>query len=86
MAGDAASFVIVDPNLRNVVGHYFEYDRTVAEGAAAAGYRTVVLGAHDIEPEIARPLGAQGVFTRDIWGLQGHGSRWRVGFNKLRDN
>ncbi len=86
VAERGVSFVIVDPNLRNVVGHYFEYDRAVAEGAAEAGYDSFVLAAHDVDPAIAAQLGARAVFTRDIWGLSGPGSRLRVGIGKLRDN
>ncbi len=80
------AFYIVDPNLRNVVGHYFEYDRTVAEGAAENGYRTVILANRDVEPAIAARVGAHPVFTRDIWGLAGAGSFLARALGKLRDN
>ena len=79
-------FYIVDPNLRNVGGHYFEYDRAVAEGATANGYETVILAHRDVEPTIAAKVGAHPVFTRDIWGLAGPGSRLAIAIGKLRDN
>lgn len=80
-------FHVVDPNLRDVVGHYYAYDRAVSEGAAAHGYKPVIMAHRDVEPAIARRIGAHGVFTRDIWGL----SRRKNGlvgrlFGKLRDN
>lgn len=80
------AFYIVDPNLRNVVGHYFEYDRTVAEGAAENGYETIILANRDVEPAIAARVGAHPVFTRDIWGLAGAGSFLARAIGKLRDN
>lgn len=80
-------FHIVDPNLRDVVGHYFEYDRTVAEGAAAIGYTPVIMANHAVEAAIARQVGAHAVFRRDIWGLasQGGGLVGRA-IGRLRDN
>ncbi len=77
---------IVDPSLKNVAGHYFEYDRAVAEGAREAGYDPVVLGSRDVEPAIAEKLGARKVFTRDVWGLAGPGTRFQVALNMMRDN
>ncbi len=85
--GARGLFHIVDPNLRNVVGHYFEYDRAVAEGARDLGYRVVIHAHRDVEPGIAARVGAQPVFSRDIWGLAGRGGGriTRMVF-KLRDN
>lgn len=80
------AFYIVDPNLRNVVGHYFEYDRTVAEGAVENGYRTIILANRAVEPAIAERVGAHPVFTRDIWGLAGAGSFLARALGKIRDN
>ncbi len=80
-------FHIIDPNLRDLVGHYFEYDRAVAEGAAARGYKPIIMAHRAVEPEIARRVGAHAVFTRDIWGLASRGgSRISRLLDKLRDN
>lgn len=61
-------FCIVDPSLRDFVGHHFSYDASVAEAAEAAGFRAVALGPRDAIPEIRERLRVEPVFRRDIWG------------------
>ncbi|MBX9698675.1 MAG: glycosyltransferase, partial [Acetobacteraceae bacterium] len=61
-------FCIVDPSLRDFVGHHFAYDVSVAEAAEAAGFRAVALGPRDARPEVTARLPVTPVFRRDIWG------------------
>lgn len=63
----ARAFCIVDPNLKDIVGHYFAYDAAVANGARQAGYQPIVLAHRDVESELAASVGAQPVFSEDIW-------------------
>jgi glycosyltransferase involved in cell wall biosynthesis len=61
-------FCIVDPSLRDFVGHHFAYDLSVARAAGAAGFEAVALGHHAVIPEVARALRVVPCFRRDIWG------------------
>jgi glycosyltransferase involved in cell wall biosynthesis len=62
------AFCIVDPSLKDFVGHHFEYDRSVAAAAAAAGYLPRVLGHREVRPDIRAVLPVEPAFRRDIWG------------------
>uniref|UniRef100_UPI0035B29C79 glycosyltransferase n=1 Tax=Phenylobacterium sp. TaxID=1871053 RepID=UPI0035B29C79 len=59
---------VVDPSLRDLVGHHFEYDAATLEGARALGVEAVVLGHRNADAEIAQALGVRPVFGFDIWG------------------
>jgi glycosyltransferase involved in cell wall biosynthesis len=58
---------IVDPNLRDFVGHHFAYDHAVVEAAHTAGFKPLLLGHRSLPEEIAREAGARGAFSDDIW-------------------
>jgi len=62
------AFIIVDPSLRDFVGHHHAYDSTVAHAAGLAGFRAVVLGHRDAIPAVAEGLELVRCFRRDIWG------------------
>ena len=68
--------IIIDPNLKDVLGHYFEYDAAVARGAVAIGRKPLVLANAGVEPAIAAEIGAVGTFRQDIWPPPGKRSRW----------
>jgi SAM-dependent methyltransferase/glycosyltransferase involved in cell wall biosynthesis len=63
----ARTLVIADPNLKNLTGHYFEYDRAVAEAAVRSGFDCITL-AHS---EAALPPGMScsvaKVYSGDMW-------------------
>src|SRR5262245_6527749 len=63
----ARTLIILDPNLRNLQGHYFEYDRSVAEAAIRKGLECVIL----CHREAALPSGLEfaihRVYSADIW-------------------
>src|SRR5947209_9125887 len=61
-------FCIVDPSLKDFVGHHFAYDEAVAHAAEAAGYRAVVLAHRDVTETIAGSVEVRRCFRRDIWG------------------
>jgi glycosyltransferase involved in cell wall biosynthesis len=61
-------FCIVDPSLRDFVGHHFSYDHAVAHAAAAANYRTVILAHRDVSSAIAGIADVRRCFRRDMWG------------------
>ena len=62
------AFIIVDPSLRDFVGHHHAYDSAVAGAAGQAGFRPVVLGHHAAIPAVAEGLELMPCFRRDIWG------------------
>jgi glycosyltransferase involved in cell wall biosynthesis len=61
-------FCIVDPSLRDFVGHHFSYDNAVARAAAAVGYRVVVLAHRDVSAAITGIADVRRCFRRDMWG------------------
>jgi len=58
---------ILDPNLRSHVGHYFEYDRSIAEAALERGYNCAVLGHRDFALEEVTSFQVYPVYSADIW-------------------
>jgi glycosyltransferase involved in cell wall biosynthesis len=60
-------FCIVDPCLKDMEGHHFEYDRSVAEAARRRGYEVLVLGHRQVEAAIDVRLDVRKTFRRDIW-------------------
>ncbi len=66
---------IVDPNLRDFVGHHFAYDHAVAEAARGAGFLPLVLGHRALPEAIARQAGAVPAFSDDIWAHRGTGGK-----------
>ena len=63
------SLIVVDPSLKDFVGHHYEYDRAICAGAKAAGLQPVVLGHAQAIPEIAQALPFRATFSRDMWQL-----------------
>ena len=81
------NFYIVDPNLQNLVGHYFEYDASVARASQEAGYQAILLAHRRIDPAIAARVGAVPTFEEDIWG-SGSASKDRIrrGLESIKAN
>lgn len=61
-------FIIVDPCLRDFVGHYYEYDASVCQAAREDGFDTQILGHIDAIPAICDLPGFKGTFPFDAWG------------------
>src|SRR5690348_3280914 len=61
------TFFLVDPNLRDLTGHYFEYARSLVQPVERLGYLYVALGHRQADPVVARSIPFEGVFTRTIW-------------------
>src|ERR1039458_7302772 len=61
-------FCIVDPSLKDFVGHHFAYDDAVARGAVAAGFRAVILAHREVSEAIAGSTDVLRCFRRDMWG------------------
>jgi glycosyltransferase involved in cell wall biosynthesis len=86
-ASNAPVFCVVDPNLRDFVGHHFAYDHAVALAASAAGFTPLLLGHQGMPAEIAREAGARGAFRDDIWARRHGGGplgRWLDGHARNR--
>ncbi|HXO13341.1 MAG TPA: hypothetical protein VN871_13350, partial [Mycobacterium sp.] len=47
------TFCIVDPTLKNLVGHHFVYDAAVAHAASQNGYVPLILAHRIVERQIA---------------------------------
>ncbi len=60
-------FCIVDPSLRDFIGHHYAYDASVARAASAAGFRAVTLAHRRVLSEIAASLAVVPCFRRDMW-------------------
>jgi glycosyltransferase involved in cell wall biosynthesis len=58
---------IVDPSLRDFVGHHFSYDNALAAGAADAGFRPVILAHKAVSATISGRVHLRPCFHRDIW-------------------
>ena len=61
---------ILDQNLKNLIGHYFEYDRSVAEAAIRRGCECTVLAHEAADLPAGLPFDIQPIYTVDIWGTQ----------------
>ncbi len=61
---------IVDPSLKDFVGHHFEYDAAVASGARDLGYEVICLANGSVQKAISDVLAVRPAFTHDIWGVQ----------------
>ncbi len=73
---DAAKplYCIVDPSLRDFVGHHYAYDAAVAHGASTAGFRPVTLAHREVAPAIAGSIAVVPCFRRDMWSGPHRGS------------
>jgi glycosyltransferase involved in cell wall biosynthesis len=65
--GSAPVFCIVDPSLRDFVGHYFAYDASIIRAAQSMGYRAMVLGPRDADAAITAAVPLVAAFRRGIW-------------------
>src|ERR1043166_8100619 len=61
------SIYILDPNLRSLQGHHFEYDRSIAEAARREGIRCVVLAHREASLPCDLGLDVRPVFSSDMW-------------------
>lgn len=75
---------ILDPSLRDLRGHHYEYNRCVIEEARRRGMETTLYAHRDVSLEIQQQLGALPHFKRDmstsalppVWRKRGKLSRW----------
>ncbi|MFQ5851913.1 MAG: glycosyltransferase [Candidatus Binatia bacterium] len=65
MSGEV--FCIVDPNLKDLLGHHFAYDFSLAEAARKRGHEVLVLAHKQVEPSIRTVMQVEGVFSHTIW-------------------
>src|SRR5690348_13408173 len=61
------ALIIVDPSLRDLIGHHAEYDRAVARAAQEAGIAVTVLAHRGVTAEVAAAVPCLPVFSDDIW-------------------
>jgi SAM-dependent methyltransferase/glycosyltransferase involved in cell wall biosynthesis len=61
------TLIILDPNLKNLLGHYFEYDRSVADAAIRKGLDCVILAHRDAALPPSVPCMVAPVYSADIW-------------------
>ncbi|SFL08114.1 Glycosyltransferase involved in cell wall bisynthesis [Falsiroseomonas stagni DSM 19981] len=83
-------FLIIDPSLKDFVGHHFSYVEAVARGATEAGYRAVTLANRDATDAIADRLAMQRCLRRDMWSSHPMAShvpaRFRTAFDTAMTN
>lgn len=58
---------IINPNLKNLVGHYFEYNNALVNALKGYNYEVIILGHQAISTLVQEKLPVKGVFTREIW-------------------
>ncbi len=61
--------LIAEEALKSVVGHFFEYDRSVRLICAEYRVKTVVAAHANVEPEVRRAIGARPAFARTCWEI-----------------
>jgi tetratricopeptide (TPR) repeat protein len=62
------TFCLVDPNLKDFLGHDFEYDHSLLVPAEKEGYKVVVLGHRQVQSAVSTAMPIRSVFPLDIWG------------------
>ena len=60
-------FCIVDPNLQNLIGHYFEYNHSLMKEVRRRGYQFLVLGHRKAEKAILDKMPIRRVFRLNMW-------------------
>src|SRR5690349_1416500 len=73
--------VILDPNLRNLLDHYFEYDRSIAEAASRNGIETAIRCHRDVVLPTDLPFAVHPVYSSDIWKTlpgESYHSEWNI--------
>jgi glycosyltransferase involved in cell wall biosynthesis len=80
------TFCIVDPTLKDLVGHYYAYDAAVAQAASQCGYTPLILAHRLVGREIAGRLRVEPSFSADMWGERPPASRFGRALAKLRAN
>ena len=58
---------IVDPNLKDTVGHNYEYDRAILKGVEKHNYDCIILAQENVTSEIAQLLPVKKVFRKTMW-------------------
>ena len=71
-------FCLVDQNLKDLIGHHFEYDCAAAEGARAHGFEPVCLGHRDAIEPVRAALPFRAAFSRGMWWLPENADRERA--------
>jgi hypothetical protein len=60
-------FVVVDPELKDLRGHYLDYDRAVADAAVARGFAPLILANKALDPSVSGLPAITPAFSRGIW-------------------
>ncbi len=61
------NLIIVDQELKNTLGHHYEYDRSVLKAAKESGIKGMLLGSLNVESNIKGELGVLPVFSQPMW-------------------
>ena len=79
--------LIVEEGLKDYVGHWYEYVRSVVEINERRG-ATVEIAVHSqAQPEVVRGLNAHAIFARSNWdGVYAHPQSWRRYIGIIRHN
>src|SRR5882762_7825322 len=69
--------IIVDPSLKDHIGHHAEYDRAVAQAARTGGIAVTVLAHRRVVRDVAARIPVMPVFSNDMWGNAPVRSGWK---------
>jgi thiol-disulfide isomerase/thioredoxin len=61
------NLIIIDQELKNTLGHHYEYDRSVLKAAKESGIKGMILGSLNVESNIKGELGVLPVFSQPMW-------------------
>jgi len=68
--------IVVDPSLKDYIGHHAEYDRAVAHSAREDGIAVTVLAHRQVVGDVAAAIPVVPVFSNDMWGNAPVRGRW----------
>jgi hypothetical protein len=69
---------ILDPNLRNVGGHFFDHDLRIAAVLAATGHQVTVIGSEDADPRIGGLMPDSVAFAASFPGPAREQATWPI--------
>lgn len=79
--------LIAEEGLKTLDGHWFEYDRAVAEVNANAGVEVVIAAHGDVNEAVCNQLNARPTFACSSWdGIYNYASSWRRYLGIARHN
>lgn len=65
-------FSIIDPELKDIRGHYFQYDKSIANEIGKRGWRPIIFAAQNVDKALNINAQIFPVFSQSIWSTNPH--------------